>query len=540
MSNTNTPQDLYDNLNYLNETKSLIRQAITNKGQEIKDEETFRSYAAKISNIQGGGSVREDSYKNIHLYESAEEMVSSEANGIEIGVVYNTSNDSFGGIFTPSTYDASLTIANYIFPAVFNLKTANLSIVNSINTAAGIEDFYNNLDTEQIYFSANYSNISLIYPLKNFVFNIAKANNSMLNQMFGTNDIELGNIPVKIDYEIITNIGDTYRLRGPNAKEYLNNSAISGIPYLALGPYIEAQMYDQLISTYNNVDWKVANNVPHVNYILNSKTLWSPLYTQHNAKATQVFNKGIFYSRYGVEKGTLDSHTEYVEKDIMNVRDVINLYMNTTSGITTGSINDCSNMFMGNEYIITVPNFDTSNVTNMAYMFGGITNLKTQETVACNNLLSVPNFDTSKVNNMCRTFNGCVNLTSVPNFDTSNVAIAIATFSGCTNLTTVPNFNTSKVNNMSFMFRGCEKLEDIPQYNTASTTNLICFADRCNNLSNSAIQNIINMCLNSAINDAKYMNLNSANEYSPIGNTKFDSTYYSNRLDELTAAGWSY
>ncbi len=42
-------------LNYLGETKNLIRAAIENKGQYIADTDTFRSYADKIAAIQGGG-----------------------------------------------------------------------------------------------------------------------------------------------------------------------------------------------------------------------------------------------------------------------------------------------------------------------------------------------------------------------------------------------------------------------------------------------------------------------------------------------------
>ena len=49
-----TVQDLQDNLNYLNETKSQIKQAIIDKGQLITDEDTFRSYVNKIENIETG------------------------------------------------------------------------------------------------------------------------------------------------------------------------------------------------------------------------------------------------------------------------------------------------------------------------------------------------------------------------------------------------------------------------------------------------------------------------------------------------------
>ena len=52
MSDTYTTQDLQDNLDYLNETKTQIKNAIINKGQEVSSEDTFRSYADKIEAIQ--------------------------------------------------------------------------------------------------------------------------------------------------------------------------------------------------------------------------------------------------------------------------------------------------------------------------------------------------------------------------------------------------------------------------------------------------------------------------------------------------------
>lgn len=46
-----------DKLSYLNETKQQIKQAIISKGVNIADSDSFRSYADKISNISGGGSI---------------------------------------------------------------------------------------------------------------------------------------------------------------------------------------------------------------------------------------------------------------------------------------------------------------------------------------------------------------------------------------------------------------------------------------------------------------------------------------------------
>ena len=47
--------DINDKLDYLETTKSLIKQAIENKGVAVSDSDTFRSYATKIANIPSGG-----------------------------------------------------------------------------------------------------------------------------------------------------------------------------------------------------------------------------------------------------------------------------------------------------------------------------------------------------------------------------------------------------------------------------------------------------------------------------------------------------
>lgn len=46
-----------DKLDYLADTKEQIRQAIISKGIPVSESDTFRSYAAKILLIEGGGGV---------------------------------------------------------------------------------------------------------------------------------------------------------------------------------------------------------------------------------------------------------------------------------------------------------------------------------------------------------------------------------------------------------------------------------------------------------------------------------------------------
>ena len=49
--------DIDYKLDYLSETKQRIKKAIINKGVEVSDTDTFRSYADKINNISGGSSA---------------------------------------------------------------------------------------------------------------------------------------------------------------------------------------------------------------------------------------------------------------------------------------------------------------------------------------------------------------------------------------------------------------------------------------------------------------------------------------------------
>lgn len=53
MSNIN------NKLDYLDETKQLIKQAIIDKGQEVSDEDTFRSYVDKIADIETGNDTKD-------------------------------------------------------------------------------------------------------------------------------------------------------------------------------------------------------------------------------------------------------------------------------------------------------------------------------------------------------------------------------------------------------------------------------------------------------------------------------------------------
>ena len=100
--------------------------------------------------------------------------------------------------------------------------------------------------------------------------------------------------------------------------------------------------------------------------------------------------------------------------------------------------------------------FDTSNVTNMSYMFSSCRSL-TNLDLSC--------FNTSKVTNMAYMFFGCSSLTSldVGGFDTSNVTTMFDMFFGCSSLTSldISGFKASRGTKTDLIFSGCNKLTDL-------------------------------------------------------------------------------
>ena len=87
--------------------------------------------------------------------------------------------------------------------------------------------------------------------------------------------------------------------------------------------------------------------------------------------------------------------------------------------------------------------------------------------------------DTSEVTNMGYMFYNCVSLKYISTFNTSNVTSMTNMFYGCSELTTIPQLDTSKVTNMRYMFYGCKKIS-IPLLdcqNVTSMNNFFGFSD---------------------------------------------------------------
>ena len=137
----------------------------------------------------------------------------------------------------------------------------------------------------------------------------------------------------------------------------------------------------------------------------------------------------------------------------------------------------------------------------------------------------------SDVSNM---FKNCTNLQTIPQLNTSSVTNMGAMFSGCTNLTTIPLLNTSSVTSMNYMFNNCQNLTTVPLLDTSSVTNMQDMFYNCMGLSDDSLNNILTMCTNATsytgTKTLKYIGLASA--------LATKCTTLSN-YSAFTSAGWT-
>lgn len=207
---------------------------------------------------------------------------------------------------------------------------------------------------------------------------------------------------------------------------------------------------------------------------------------QLNATSDYVYEK-TFYGKNGVETGTLGiPDNSFADTNAEVYNKIQNQYENMEPRILT----DTDKTIDKNIYFIPVkrngtPLLDTSNVTNMYFMFQG-----------CKNLTTIPELNTSNVTDMRLMFSGCTSLTIIPKLDTSKVTYTGYMFYGCSNLTAIPELNTSKVTNTNKMFYNCTNLTTIPLLDISEVGLIDDMFGGCPNLSDDSLNIIMQMCIN--------------------------------------------
>lgn len=129
--------------------------------------------------------------------------------------------------------------------------------------------------------------------------------------------------------------------------------------------------------------------------------------------------------------------------------------------LNTSSVTDMSNMFYGCKGLSSatgpdLSHWDVSNVTDMSSMFRECTALQAPKTTG---------WDTSSVTSMSYMFSGCSSIVTfdLTPWDLSSVKFANYMFSGCSALTTItlPDEDMASLTNAKNMFNGCAALTTV-------------------------------------------------------------------------------
>lgn len=171
-------------------------------------------------------------------------------------------------------------------------------------------------------------------------------------------------------------------------------------------------------------------------------------------------------------------------------------------------LKNCSWWFSGFKGLTTITHLEylnTSQVTNMQYMFSNCESLEaldlstfnTENVTSMSNMfyyckslksLNLSSFNTSKVTFMGSMFSDCESLTALDlsSFNTENISNYGYMFQYCKSLTTLDlsSFNSKEILNTSFMFTGCIALKtiDISSFDTSKTTDMNLMFSGCSAL----------------------------------------------------------
>ena len=180
--------------------------------------------------------------------------------------------------------------------------------------------------------------------------------------------------------------------------------------------------------------------------------------------------------------GTLDSYSLDTNNEIpwkSNRASITKVFVEP--GVKTGNACRCLFYLLSNCTEMDLRYLDTSDCTNMSWMFNGCSKIET---------INMSGFDTSNVTDVSFMFYNCQKITSLPdiaNWNTSNFTTINQVFFGCKNIEyiNVSNWDTSNITDFLGAFQGCDKLisVDLSNWNTSKATTLSSLFDGCKQLS---------------------------------------------------------
>ena len=300
-----------------------------------------------------------------------------------------------------------------------------------------------------------------IYLINNDIKVLINILNSVMNNI---------NIYYKINEDIIDNYNNNENLNYETIY-YLNQFKADDSILNELNKIIECNnikdKFNNIFNIYTkmnideiNIIYKVTNKEVKLfneSFVKKNKNNCKLIIKEKEQELKEKYNFGLFSSK----KDTL----KVILKGITNIINAADMFDNCKSLLSLPDIDK----------------WDTSNITNMAWMFSNCS------------LLSLPNiskWNISNVTNMNHMFYGCSLLESLPDiseWDTSNVKDMSHLFRNCKKLSSLPDiskWNTSNVTNISYMFYGCSALSSLPEiskWDTSKVTDMFNMFYDCKN-----------------------------------------------------------
>ena len=235
--------------------------------------------------------------------------------------------------------------------------------------------------------------------------------------------------------------------------------------------YMQKTVYEWDIESHTNViSW---NNM--------SEDGWGVRKTDNSAPSNEIVSAPCTYIN---------------DKAVVSYSNMFNIYTNQAkkldlSNFNTSNVTDMSYMFYESQATtLDLSNFNTSKVTDMSNMFLGsgattldLSNFNTSKVTSMGGMfqsskivnLDLSSFNTSKVTDMGSMFaESQATILDLSNFNTSNVTYMSEMFSG-SKATSIDlsNFNTSKVTSMNSMFQDSKIVNlDLSSFDTSNVTDM--------------------------------------------------------------------
>ena len=362
--------------------------------------------------------------------------------------------------------------------ALMNTDSTTNAKINSISSAGLIGSFFNNTWGVKVGTSANFSPIPKLTTPMNVIQTTSKTSGNETNGikigMKLSDNLESGRYTNKLIFSILTNNYDHIAImtEGPdfNTKLKALETATNKIEHFKKSTVAPAASMNVV-----NIDDEESDYEIKLWLDPTDKTAY--YYTEPEKVYLNADSSSMFYRGY-VEQIKNILEIDLSNFDTSKVTDMrymfygmSNLTSLNLSNFDTSQVMYMYSMFsdMSSLTTLNLSSFNTSKVTNMYFMFYGMSNLTS---------LNLSNFDTSKVTDMRYMFYGMSNLTSLnlSNFDTSKVTDMNSMFADMRSLTTLnlSSFDTSNVTSMKEMFSGMHNLTtlDLSNFNTSQVTDM--------------------------------------------------------------------